>query len=422
MVRCRPVARTEPKKAMAMQYDFDQHIDRSNTNALSEEGFHEYLFGETNTSAQSQALMPHWVADMQFATAPTIIAAMQERIKHPIFGYTANFDGRLFDSFNQWASQRYGWSIEREQMQVSLGVIPALYSLVDILCREGEKVLTLTPAYGFFLKAAHHHGRELVTSPLIQRSGKVEIDFDDFARKAADPKVRLFFLCHPHNPTGRLWTVPELRQLVEICTANDISVVSDEIHCDLLRSGLKHTPLAKLYPDHRNVVTCMAPSKTFNLAGLMTAIVVIPDPIIRASWRERHFPFANPLGLAAATAAYSYGEDWLEQLLCYLDSNFDTLKEMLAERLPLACFEIPEASYLAWVDLSAYFEANKNLTRYFLEHASVIVEGGEMFIDNAQGKLRLNIACPRDRLVETVSRICDAVDIAKSVRSMPFNE
>tara|TARA_B100002049_G_scaffold220894_1_gene189719 strand:- start:182 stop:1372 length:1191 start_codon:yes stop_codon:yes gene_type:complete len=396
-----------------MQYDFDQHIDRSNTNALAEEGFNEYLFGETNISAQSQVLLPLWVADMQFATALPIIEAMQDRLTHPIFGYTANFNDRLYDSFNQWASRRYGWSIEREQMQVSLGVIPALYSLVDLFCRDGGKVLTLTPAYGFFLKAAQHHGRDLITSPLIRRDGRMVIDFDDFTRKAADPKVRLFFLCHPHNPTGRRWTDSELRQLVEICTAHDICVVSDEIHCDLLRSGLTHTPLAKLFPDHRNIVTCMAPSKTFNLAGLMTAIVVITDPFVRAAWRERHFPFANPLGLAAATAAYGHGEEWLEQLLPYLDSNFATLQEMLAERLPSAHFDIPEASYLAWVDLSAYFEADMNLTRYFLKHAGVIAEGGEMFVDNAKGMLRLNVACPKDRLVAAISRISDAVLVAK---------
>ncbi len=196
-----------------MRHNFDRVIDRRGTNALALEGYAEYLFGNQTPPAVPKQLLPMWVADMQFAAPPAVIEAINARMAHPIFGYTGHFDNALFDVFNRWCETRYSWSFSREYLQLSLGVIPALYTLVDLVCRPGDKVVTLSPAYGYFRKAANRNGVQLITSPLIMDDWYPRIDFDDFASKVSDPKVRLFFLCHPHNPTGRVWLGDELMKL-----------------------------------------------------------------------------------------------------------------------------------------------------------------------------------------------------------------
>ncbi|OHV24722.1 putative C-S lyase [Rhizobium sp. RMa-01] len=401
-----------------MSFDFDRIISRHGTNALSAEGFESYLFGGGENAAVVSVprsdLISMWVADMQFAVPPAAIDAMTERLKHPIFGYTMNFDDGLYDVFGDWCLKRYDWRVEREEMQVSLGVIPALFSLVDYICAPNEGVLTLTPAYGYFKHAANQRGRTLVTSPLLEVDGSYAIDFCDFEQKASDPAVKLFFLCHPHNPTGRVWTDEELRRLGEICIANGVKIVSDEIHCDLLRKDRRHTPLTKLFPGCRDIITCMAVSKTFNLAGMMIATVVIPDADLRAVWRKHHYPFVNPISLAAAIGVYRNGEPWLEELRDYLDGNFALVSEFLRWRLPQADFQIPDATYLAWVDLSAYLPASLNLTRFFIETAGVILEGGEMFVENGRQRIRLNLASPRSQVLRGLERICDAISSLRS--------
>jgi len=243
-------------------------------------------------------------------------------------------------------------------------------------------------------------------------SGRYSIDFDDFATKVADPQVRMFFLCHPHNPTGRVWTESELRQMATLCFENDVVVVSDEIHCDLLRHGVAHTPLAKLFPDSDQIITCMSPSKTFNLAGLGFAMVIIPNGEIRDVWIERNSPLVNPVSVAAATGVFRDGHHWHDELRTYLDANLAYVQQTLAERLPDAVFEIPDATYLAWINLSAYFEPETNLTRHFAEVAGVILEGGDMFISDGDGHVRVNVACPRSVLAKGLDRIVSAVPAA----------
>lgn len=392
---------------------FDRVIDRRGTNALALEGYAEYLFGDEPPPATPKELLPMWVADMQFAAPPSVIEAINGRLSHPIFGYTGHFDDTLFDAFNQWCEARYGWSVFREHLQLSLGVIPALYTLVDLVCRPGDKVITLSPAYGYFRKAASRNMVQLITSPLVMDDWYPRIDFDDFAAKVRDPRVRLFFLCHPHNPTGRAWSAEELMTLADLCAQNDVMIVSDEVHCDLLRHGEVHIPLAKLRPQDTNIVTCMAPSKTFNLAGLMTAMVIIPDKRLRTAWRETHYPFVNPLGLAAAVGAYEGGAPWLGQLKDYLDGNFVALRDLLEANLPLAKFRIPEATYLAWIDVSAYFSDQTNLTSFFLGTCGVALEGGEMFVDNGGGAIRLNVACSENQLIAAATKIIDSVTAHK---------
>ncbi len=396
-----------------MDFDFDRVITRQGTNALAAEGYAEYLFGGQSSPPlrlPENELLSMWVADMQFAAPDAAINAIRQRLEHPIFGYTMNFDDALYRAFADWCTRRYGWQVARETVQLSQGVIPALFGLVEYLCGPHDKVLSLSPAYGYFKHAALAKGRQWVSSPLRrQADGRYEVDWADFERKLSDPAVTLFFLCHPHNPSGRVWQADELRQMAELCFAHGVRIVSDEIHCDLTRSGVRHVPLASLFPERQDIITCMAVSKTFNLAGLMLAMVVIPDPQLRAVWQQRHYPFVNPLSLAAATGVYREGEAWLTALCRYLDDNFALVASYLAQHLPQAGFRIPEATYLAWVDLSAYFEPSINLTRFFLEQAGLILEGGEMFVDNGEGCIRLNIACPRSVLAQALQRLVAAV-------------
>ena len=395
-----------------MMNEFDRIIDRSNTNALAVKGFADYLFeGSENfkLTHDQKDMISMWVADMAFASPAAASDAMKKRIAHPIFGYTMNFDDSYYIAFSNWSKKLYGWSFAKEALCVSSGVIPALYDLIAQICEADEKVLTFTPAYGYFKHAADHHNRELVTCSLNVSDGDYRIDFDDLRVKAADPKSKLFFLCHPHNPTGRIWTDKELQLFGEICLENNLIIVSDEVHCDLLRKGKTHTPLAKLFPQSDQIITCMAPSKTFNLAGLMTANIIISNPSLREIWQQRTQPFVNPISIAAAQGVYENGYEWLQSLRSYLDENFVELERDFRKHLPDAVFKIPDATYLAWIDLSAYFSPSVNLTQLFLEKAGVIIEGGEMFISDGGTRVRINVACPRSQLKEATQRIIKTV-------------
>jgi cysteine-S-conjugate beta-lyase len=350
-----------------------------------------------------------WVADMEFATCPEIIDALKARVEHGIFGYTEIFNAEFKSSFINRAKSRYDWKIEREHIVTSQGVVPALYDLIEYICKPDEKILILTPSYSYFKSAADAKGIELLTCDLICKEGSFFMDFKDIRAKIKNNKVSLFILCSPHNPTGRIWTDTELKELGEICLENHVTIISDEIHCDILRKGNHFTPLAKLFPESDRIITCMAPSKTFNLAGLMFANLIIPNDALRAQWIKNHFSSENPLSITAAQAAYTKGHAWLNELTLYLDCNFEFLKNYLAVHLPKAVFTIPEATYLAWINVSAYFPDEENIALFFANKAGVLVEGGNMFVSNANGYIRLNLACPRSRLEEGLKRITEAL-------------
>ncbi len=236
------------------------------------------------------------------------------------------------------------------------------------------------------------------------------MDYADIEAKAKDPKVKLCIFCNPHNPSGRIWTEEELKRFGDICLENNVLIISDEIHCDLIRTGLRHTPLAKLYPESDQIITCMAPSKTFNMAGLMFSNVIIPNAEIMEIWKDRHYDFDNPLSITAAQAAYEQGGQWLAELKLYLDENFRFAKEYLGEHLPKAVFRIPEATYLGWVDIGAYVEQGEDLPLLFANEAAVLLEGGNMFVQNSDTYIRLNLACPRAMLAEGLRRICELLN------------
>ncbi|MFK7950457.1 MAG: MalY/PatB family protein [Saprospiraceae bacterium] len=395
-----------------MNYNFDKIINRKNTNALSIEGYKDYLFGDIenlNIPYKEEELIKMWVADMAFEIAPEIRNALKKRIDNGILGYTMMFDKQYPNAFLNWTKTKYDWEFNPKHLVYSKGVIPALFALIDYICKPNKKVLIMTPSYAFFKHAADYNNVELVYSDLINQDGHYTMNFEDIERKTANEDVALCIFCHPHNPTGRVWKTEELQRFGEICLANNVMIISDEIHCDVLRSEQNFTPLAKLFPDSDQIITCMAPSKTFNLAGILFANVIIPNDELRAEWKKHHIGIENPLSVTAAQAAYEQGQNWLNELTIYLDNNFDYLRKYLTTHLPKAKFTIPEAMYLAWVDVGAYFPKDENLTLFFAEKAGVLLEGGDMFVSNADGFIRLNLACPKSVLEEGLRRIVEAI-------------
>lgn len=397
-----------------MKYDFDEIIDRKNTNALNTDGFRKYIFHDADNSMTfpyaDDEFIRMWVADMEFATPQAVIDAMKKRLEKRIFGYTKIFDSRYYEAFSLWTKNHYGWQFEKEHLTTSHGIIPALYELVEYMCKTDEKILVMTPSYAFFKHAADHNNIEMVSSYLKEDDGYYTMDFDDIEKKAKDKKLTLCIFCNPHNPTGRVWTEDELKKFGKICLENNVRIISDEIHCDLIRNNQKHIPLAKLFPENKNIITCMAPSKTFNLAGLKISNIIIPDDDVRSIWNKRHYSFENPLSIEAAQAAYSEGYEWLSRLKDYLDNNFKFTKQYLSEHLPKAVFRISEATYLAWVNISAYLPPEENYPLYFANNAGVLLEGGNMFVSNSDGYIRLNLACPKSMLEEGLKRICDSLN------------
>ncbi|MBS5114049.1 MAG: PatB family C-S lyase [Coprobacillus cateniformis] len=379
---------------------------------MNTDGFRDYIFHADESMKfpyKDEEFIRMWVADMEFATPDVVIEGIEERLKKRIFGYTRVFSNDYYDAFVSWCQKRYDWSFEKKELVMSNGIIPALYELVNYICKKDEKVLFLTPSYAYFKYAADFNERESVCSDLINQDDYYTIDYEDFAKKASDPQTKLFILCNPHNPTGRVWREEELMKIAKIVEKNQLWVISDEIHCDLIRTCQKHIPLGKVMPTYQKLITCMAPTKTFNLAGLMISNVIIRDEKLRNIWLSRHYNFDNPLSIAAAQSAYAKGEEWLKELQVYLDNNFKLTQDYLKENLPQAKFRISEATYLAWVDLSDYFEPDENLPLFFAYRAGVLLEGGNMFVQNSDCFIRLNLACPKSILLEGLKRICEAV-------------
>lgn len=398
-----------------MKYDFDEIIDRTNTNSENVDGWRPYIFKcgpEKKFPYADDEFVRMWVADMEFAVAPEIRQAIIDRVNRKILGYTIVSDNGYYDALQKWCKDRYDWCFDKNELVFSPGVIPALYQLVEDLVAKDEKVLTMTPAYGFFLHACEYNGVELVMSPLKKENGHFEIDFDDLAKKAADPKVKMLMLCNPHNPAGRIWTEDELKRIADIVEKNDLWIVSDEIHCDLIRTGLRHIPMGKIMPDYDKLVTTMSASKTFNLAGMMFSNIIIRSDEERQRFqdRDKNIGAANPLSIAAHKAAYEHGAQWLEELKAYIDDSFKMVDEFLKENIPDAVFTIPEATYFAWVDMGKVLPDVEDLPLFFANNAGVLLEGGDsLFVDNAKGYIRLNLAMPRATIKTGLERMAEAI-------------
>ena len=398
-----------------MRYDFDEIIDRRNTNSENVEGFRSYMFSDEpdiELPVPDDELIRMWVADMEFAVAPEICESLQERIGKRIFGYTSVFDSRYYDAFSGWCRKWYGWDFPKEELVFSPGVIPALYELVELLTEPDEKVLFMAPSYGFFKHACRYSGRQFVCSELINDSGHFRVDPDDLAAKAADPAIKLLIWCNPHNPTGRVWTESEAREVADIIEKNGLWVISDEIHCDLTRKGQQHIPMGKIMPDYSRLITCMAASKTFNLAGMLFSNIIIRDAGLRRRFvrANKLGESVNPLSLAAYQAAYEKGGEWLDQLQDYLDANFEFAVEYIRENIPGAVCEASQATYLLWVDMNGCGIDTSDLSKFFAKSAGVLVESGNrLFVGNAAGFVRVNLAMPRALVAEGLERMAAAV-------------
>ncbi len=403
-----------------MKYDFDEIIDRKNTNSENVDGWRSYIFKcgpEQKFPYADDDFIRMWVADMEFAVAPEIRQAIIDRINQKILGYTIVSDHGYYDAVQKWCDDRYGWHFPKEELVFSPGVIPALYQLIEDLLQPGEKAMTFTPAYGFFLHACKYNNRELVQLPLIKDRTRYCIDFGILEKKAADPAMKLLVLCNPHNPAGRIWTEQELSHIAAIASEHGLWIISDEIHCDLIRCGLRHTPMGKIMPDYKRLITCMSASKTFNLAGMQFSHIIIRDKAERSKFiaRDKTIGAVNPLSVAAHKAAYEQGGQWLEQLKAYLDGNFTYVDAFIKENFPEIAFKPPEATYFAWLDMSGLLPEAGDLPLFFANNAGVLLEGGDkMFVGNAKGHIRLNLAMPRKLLEKGLHRMKEA--IAKNKR------
>lgn len=401
-----------------MTYDFDEIIDRKHTNALNTDGFRGYIFGDTEGKMKfpfkDDEFVRMWVADMEFAMCPDVIQAIKDRADKRIIGYSQVFEPDFYEAYNAWNQKMYGWTYPKEEICFSWGIIPALYMLVDLLLGDHDYAIINTPAYGYFQHPIDERHKHAIHNKLkCDAQGNWTIDFDALEKDASNPFAKLLIWCNPQNPTGRVWTEEELRKVAAIVEKHNLWIISDEIHCDLLRQGVKHIPMAKIMPEYKKLITCTSVSKAFNMAGMMFAEIIIRDEELRKLYISETNTYAmnlNPLSIAAHTAAYAKGHDWLDQLKTYLDGNFKLVKETFARELPDITFQIPQATYLAWVNMNPYLGDVEDIPDFMANKAGVLLEGGDaLFVDNAKGYIRLNLAMPRVIVDKGLQRIVKAV-------------
>ena len=383
-----------------MKYDFDKTIDRRATNSYK-------------WDSAPEGVLPMWVADMDFRTAPAIIDALQKRVAHGIFGYTRVPDA-YYDAVTSWFSRRHGWDIDREWIIYTSGVVPAVSAVIKAMTVPGDKVIVQTPVYNCFFSSIRNNGCEIVSNPLRRTADTYEMDFDALERCAADPRAKVMLLCNPHNPAGRVWTPDELTRLGNICLRNGVTVVADEIHCELVCQGFKYTPFASLSDAflHRSV-TCLSPSKAFNIAGLQIANIVAFDNDLRSrivkAININEVCDVNPFGVAATIAAYNEGEEWLNQLVDYLHGNYEAMAEFCRRELPEFPITRLEGTYLVWMDCSSLGMPSDALEHALLDDARLWLNAGTMYGAEGEGYMRWNIACPRSVMLDGLNRFLNFV-------------
>lgn len=385
-------------------FNFDENIQRENTRALKLER-RKMLFDRED-------VLPLWVADMDFAAPPAVQKAIKDRANHPIYGYTVR-PTDFFDSIKNWQSKRYNWQIENSWIEFSPGVVPSLGLAIQAFTQPGEGVIIQPPVYPPFFAAEKDFNRKVVENNLIETPRGYEIDFDQFEELAADPNNKLFLLCHPHNPVGRVWREDELRKMGEICVRHNVIIVSDEIHCDLLLFGNKHIPMASISKEIAEItITCMAPSKTFNLAGLSTAYIIVSNNELLKAMRAQifglHLNMGNTFGPLALEAAYNHSEDWLDELINYLEGNIQFVDEFLKTHLPDVKLIMPEATYLLWLDFRAWGMRSIDLRQFMSKNAGLGLNDGRSFGKEGEGFMRLNVASPRATIITALHQLHEA--------------
>lgn len=379
-----------------MKYDFDEVISRRGTLSYKWD------------NATDAEVLPLWVADMDFRTSPAIIEALQRRVAHGIFGYTRVPDA-YYQAVTNWFARRHGWNIQREWMIYTSGVVPAVSAVIKALTVPGDKVLVQTPVYNCFFSSIRNNGCTLAASPLLRVGNTWQMDFEDLERKASDPDVKVFLLCNPHNPVGRVWTREELLKAGEICSRHGVTVVSDEIHCELVYPGHAYTPFASISGDFSaRAIVCISPSKAFNIAGLQIANIVVPDEEVRRKIDKainiNEVCDVNPFGVTATIAAYTEGEEWLNQLLVYLQANYKWMQDYCRTHLPDFPISDLEGTYLVWMDCSILHKTSDVLEQELLDESKLWLNAGTMYGAEGEGFMRWNIACPRSVLAEGLER------------------
>ena len=388
-----------------MKYNFDEIIDRRNTDCL------KYDFAVER--GKPADILPLWVADMDFRTAPGIIERAVEDAGFGIYGYTESKDN-YFQAVASWYQNYFDWEVEKKWLVKTPGIVFAIGVAIQALTREGDGVMIQQPVYYPFGEVIKDSGRKLVDNTLVLKDGHYEIDFEDFEEKIAQNHVKLFVLCSPHNPVGRVWTLDELRKMGEICLKHDVKVVSDEIHSDFVYEGRKHYVFTTVAPAFEEIsIICTAPSKTFNLAGLQVSNIFIPNAQIRKSFLRQMsavgYSQVNMIGLHACQAAYETGREWLEELKIYLKDNLDFVRTYLEENLPQIKLIEPEGTYLIWLDCRALGLPEEKLEHLIVHEAKLWLDSGAIFGDVGEGFERINIACPRVVLKEALERLNRAV-------------
>lgn len=383
-----------------MEFCFDRPVDRRNTGSLK----WDVQDGE----------LPMWVADMDFQTAPAVREAIRARAEHGIFGYSI-VPEEWYRAYISWWKNRHGFGMERDWLIFCTGVVPAISSMVRKLTTPAEKVLLMTPVYNIFFNSILNNGRQVLESRLVYDGTEYHIDFEDLERKLADPQTTLMLLCNPHNPIGKIWDRETLERIGVLCRKHHVVVVSDEIHCDLTAPGRDYVPFASVSEDCRdNSVTCIAPTKAFNIAGLQTAAVCVPNPVLRHKvWRGLNTDEVaepNAFAVDAAIAAFTKGGEWLDALRAYLEDNKTLVKEFVKRELPGLHVVPSEATYLLWVNLGSGETSAEDVAEFIRRKTGLYLSAGNPFGGDGGSFLRLNAACPRTILEDGLSRLKEGIE------------
>lgn len=383
--------------------DFDQLIDREGSQSLKY-GARKAVFGRED-------VIPLWVADMDFAAPEAVTQALIERAQHPIYGYS-QFDDSVYQSLIDWCQRRYHWQIEQKQILMCPGVVPSLHVVIEALTKAGDSVIVQPPVYFPFFSTVTDTGRNLVLNQLKLVNGEYRMDLMHL-EKCASEGGRMLLLCSPHNPVGRVWSRQELLDLADIARRYDMTIVSDEIHADLIYAEHIHTPLASLVDDVE-VITALSPSKTFNIPGLGLSSLVVKDKTHRRAiqrvFDRQHVSASNPFSITAFVAAYTQGEDWLTQLMPYLQQTRDQVEQYFATAIPQIKLIQPQGSYLLWLDCRALDIDDAELKQLFIEQAGVGLSPGTLFGDGGRGFMRMNIAAPRSVILQALQQIKHALE------------
>jgi cysteine-S-conjugate beta-lyase len=399
-----------------VSFDFGKTTNRFNTNSYKWDVGHEEL--------------PMWVADMDLETSPVIVEAMQKRLNHKIFGYT-NVPDAYYHAVAQWWKKRHDFHVEKEWIMFCTGVVPAISSIVRKMTKVEDKVLVLSPVYNIFYNSIINNQREVLTSDLIYRDNGYSIDFNDLEEKLAEHDTTLMIFCNPHNPIGKVWDKHVLEKIGNLCIKHQVLILSDESHCDLVHPLHRYIPFASVSDEiAQNSITCVAPTKTFNLAGLQTSSIIVPNPEIRKLVKRGintdEVAEPNVFAIEAAIAAFTQGEPWLESLLDYLMANKELIEHFISSQLPVLQVIQSEATYLAWIDCSNVTTDTKYLCEFIRKETGLYVSEGSIFGRNANHFIRLNYACPKKRLTDGLQRLKRGIEafqrVTNTVRCIQTND